>query len=62
MPLACHARFNGKWLIVLRNSTIGLAAYIYNGFAVVKINAEKSEVVETYSKHKHGSLAYRADW
>ncbi|XP_038684027.1 diphthine methyltransferase homolog isoform X3 [Tripterygium wilfordii] len=39
-----------------------LAACMHNGFAVVKANGEKAEVVETYSKNKHGSLAYGADW
>jgi diphthamide biosynthesis protein 7 len=37
-----------------------LAACIHNGFAVVKIEGDKAEVIETYSKH--GSLAYGADW
>lgn len=37
-----------------------LAACMHNGFAVVKIEGEKAEVVETYNKH--GSLAYGADW
>ncbi|KAK9278656.1 hypothetical protein L1049_028229 [Liquidambar formosana] len=37
-----------------------LAACMHNGFAVVKIEGEKAEVIETYSKH--GSLAYGADW
>jgi diphthamide biosynthesis protein 7 len=37
-----------------------LAACMHNGFAVVKIDEEKGEVMETYTKH--GSLAYGADW
>ncbi|XP_062169708.1 uncharacterized protein LOC133875554 [Alnus glutinosa] len=37
-----------------------LAACMHNGFAVVKMEGDKAEVLETYSKH--GSLAYGADW
>lgn len=37
-----------------------LAACMHNGFAVVKVNNQNSEVIETYNKH--GSLAYGADW
>ncbi|KAK1357853.1 diphthine methyltransferase-like [Heracleum sosnowskyi] len=39
---------------------IVLAACMHNGFAVVKIKGDGSEVIETYSKHE--SLAYGADW
>ncbi|KAB2609319.1 diphthamide biosynthesis protein 7-like protein [Pyrus ussuriensis x Pyrus communis] len=31
-----------------------------NGFSIVNINGDKTEVIETYSKHE--SLAYGADW
>ncbi|GMP33785.1 hypothetical protein CsSME_00006950 [Camellia sinensis var. sinensis] len=37
-----------------------LAACMHNGFAIVKIEGEKAEVIETYCKHE--SLAYGADW
>ncbi|XP_057475032.1 uncharacterized protein LOC130763098 [Actinidia eriantha] len=52
----------GVWRIKHHPSVPGLvlAACMHNGFAVVKINGEKAEVIETYSKH--GSLAYGADW
>lgn len=39
---------------------IVLAACMHNGFAVVKIEGDNTEVIETYSKHD--SLAYGADW
>lgn len=39
---------------------IVLAACMHNGFAVVKVEADKAEVIETYIKH--GSLSYGADW
>lgn len=41
-------------------SGLVLAACMHNGFAIVKIGDEKSEVAEAYSQH--GSLAYGADW
>ncbi|KAK0587947.1 hypothetical protein LWI29_031700 [Acer saccharum] len=37
-----------------------LTACMHNGFSVVKVDGEKAEVIETYTKH--GSLAYGADW
>ncbi|CAN1231207.1 Diphthine methyltransferase homolog [Linum perenne] len=37
-----------------------IAACMHNGFAIVKINEEGVEVLETYDKHE--SLAYGADW
>ncbi|KAK3224622.1 hypothetical protein Dsin_004484 [Dipteronia sinensis] len=37
-----------------------LTACMHNGFAVVKVDGEKAEVIETYTKHD--SLAYGADW
>ncbi|XP_043813434.1 diphthine methyltransferase homolog isoform X2 [Manihot esculenta] len=37
-----------------------LAACMHNGFAIVKIEDDKGELIETYGKH--GSLAYGADW
>lgn len=37
-----------------------LAACMHNGFAVVKIEGDKAEVVENYTMHD--SLAYGADW
>lgn len=52
----------GVWRIKLHPFVPGLvlAACMHNGFAVVKIDGDKAEVIETYSKH--GSLAYGADW
>ncbi|KAH7550481.1 hypothetical protein ACOSP7_024176 [Xanthoceras sorbifolium] len=52
----------GVWRIKHHPSVPGivLAACMHNGFAVVKIEGEKAEVTETYTKH--GSLAYGADW
>ena len=41
-------------------SGLVLAACMHNGFAIVNIEGEKPEVVETYNQH--GSLAYGADW
>ncbi|CAA0819494.1 Transducin/WD40 repeat-like superfamily protein [Striga hermonthica] len=37
-----------------------LAACMHNGFAVIRFEEEKEEVVEMYGKH--GSLAYGVDW
>jgi diphthamide biosynthesis protein 7 len=37
-----------------------LAACMHNGFAVVKIDEEKGELMEIHAKN--GSLAYGADW
>lgn len=41
-------------------SGLVLTACMHNGFAIVKIQGDQVEVVETYEKH--GSLAYGADW
>ncbi|RXH96206.1 hypothetical protein DVH24_008710 [Malus domestica] len=37
-----------------------LTACMHNGFSIVYINEDKTEVIETYSKHE--SLAFGADW
>ncbi|XWS60753.1 hypothetical protein CRYUN_Cryun07bG0063000 [Craigia yunnanensis] len=52
----------GVWRIKHHPSVSGLvlAACMHNGFAIVNIQGEKPEVVETYNQH--GSLAYGADW
>ncbi|KAI8016872.1 Diphthine methyltransferase [Camellia lanceoleosa] len=52
----------GVWRIKHHPSLPGLvlAACMHNGFAIVKIEGEKAEVIETYCKHE--SLAYGADW
>lgn len=52
----------GVWRIKHHPSIPGLVltACMHNGFAVVKTNGEKAEIIETYEKH--GSLAYGADW
>lgn len=39
---------------------VALAACMHKGFAVVKLEEEKGELIETYDKH--GSLAYGVDW
>lgn len=52
----------GVWRIKYHPFVSGLvlAACMHNGFSIVKINGDKTEVIETYSKHE--SLAYGADW
>lgn len=52
----------GVWRIKQHSFVPGLvlAACMHNGFAVVRIEGDKAEVVETYNKH--ASLAYGADW
>ncbi|XP_051115052.1 uncharacterized protein LOC127240417 [Andrographis paniculata] len=52
----------GIWRIKHHPSRTGraLAACMHNGFAIVRFESDKIEVVETYNKH--GSLAYGADW
>lgn len=52
----------GVWRIKYHPFLSGLvlAACMHNGFSIVKINGDKTEVIETYSKHE--SLAYGADW
>ncbi|KAI5329788.1 PREDICTED: diphthine methyltransferase [Prunus dulcis] len=52
----------GVWRIKYHPFVSGLVltACMHNGFSVVKINGDKAEVIETYSKHE--SLAYGADW
>ncbi|KAI0511635.1 hypothetical protein KFK09_012265 [Dendrobium nobile] len=39
---------------------LALAACMHNGFAIVKIDGENINILETYTKHD--SLAYGADW
>ncbi|CAN6713842.1 unnamed protein product [Malus baccata var. baccata] len=52
----------GVWRIKFHPFVAGLVltACMHNGFSIVKINEDKTEVIETYSKHE--SLAYGADW
>ncbi|PIN08240.1 hypothetical protein CDL12_19197 [Handroanthus impetiginosus] len=52
----------GVWRIKHHPSIPGLVltACMHNGFAIVKFEGDKAQVVETYDKH--GSLAYGADW
>ncbi|MCL7038685.1 hypothetical protein MKW94_001899 [Papaver nudicaule] len=52
----------GVWRLKQHPSipSLVLAACMHNGFAVVRVEGEKAEVLETYSNHK--SLAYGADW
>ncbi|XP_052174691.1 uncharacterized protein LOC127789760 [Diospyros lotus] len=52
----------GVWRIKPHPSVpaLVLAACMHNGFAVVKIEGEKANVTEIFSKHD--SLAYGADW
>ncbi|KAB2633340.1 diphthamide biosynthesis protein 7-like protein [Pyrus ussuriensis x Pyrus communis] len=52
----------GVWRIKFHPFVAGLVltACMHNGFSIVNINEDKTEVIETYSKHE--SLAYGADW
>ncbi|XP_062029492.1 uncharacterized protein LOC133745432 isoform X2 [Rosa rugosa] len=52
----------GVWRIKYHPFVSGLvlAACMHNGFSIVKINGDKTQVIETYTKHE--SLAYGADW
>ncbi|KAI3866572.1 hypothetical protein MKX03_023784 [Papaver bracteatum] len=52
----------GVWRLKQHPSipSLVLAACMHNGFAVVRVEGEKAEVLETCTNHK--SLAYGADW
>ncbi|KAM2169569.1 hypothetical protein ACFX1Q_038860 [Malus domestica] len=52
----------GVWRIKFHPFVAGLVltACMHNGFSIVYINEDKTEVIETYSKHE--SLAFGADW
>nr|GMC75688.1 diphthine methyltransferase homolog [Ipomoea batatas] len=52
----------GVWRIKYHPVVPGivLTACMHNGFAVVNVERDEPEVMETYKKH--GSLAYGADW
>ncbi|GFP88097.1 diphthamide biosynthesis protein 7 homolog [Phtheirospermum japonicum] len=52
----------GVWRVKHHPSVQGLVltACMHNGFAIVRYEGDRVEVIETYNKH--GSLAYGVDW
>lgn len=59
---SCLCLGGGVWRLKHHPQIPGLvlAACMHNGFAIVKIDGDKINILETYNKH--GSLAYGADW